>query len=55
MSPASWIVLLWIAFGASHITLSSTRFRPRLVERLGMLPFVIYRVLLGLAIFALLT
>lgn len=29
------ILLLWVAFGASHLGLSSASLRPRLVERLG--------------------
>ena len=35
MSPAFLIVLLWLAFGVSHIVLSSVRLRPRLVAVLG--------------------
>ena len=34
MHPALTIVLLWLAFGASHIVLSSARLRPRLVRGL---------------------
>ena len=35
MSPALTIVLLWLAFAATHVLLSSIRFRPRLVAALG--------------------
>lgn len=52
MSPASWIVLLWIAFGASHIALSSTRVRPRLVEKLGEQGYMGVFSLVALVIFA---
>jgi uncharacterized membrane protein len=40
MSPAIVIAGLWIAFGASHLALSSQRLRPRLVASLGRLPFL---------------
>lgn len=35
MSPSVQIVLLWLAFGASHVALSSRRLRPRIVARTG--------------------
>ncbi|MCS5636562.1 MAG: NnrU family protein [Myxococcota bacterium] len=40
MSPALTLVLLWLAFGASHLALSSRRVRPALVKRLGDLGFL---------------
>ena len=39
MSPALEILLLWLAFGATHIGLSSQRVRPRLAGVLGERPF----------------
>lgn len=49
---AAWIlVVLWIAFGASHIALSSQRWRPRLVARLGAARFAALYSALALAIF----
>ena len=54
VSPIAWTdLLLGIALSAISAGLCIHYFL-QLVERLGMLPFVIYRVLLGLAIFALL-
>ena len=48
----AWIlVALWIAFGASHMALSSQRWRPRLVARLGAAPFSALYSALALAIF----
>ena len=35
MTAALVIVLLWVAFGATHMGLSSRRLRPRLVAALG--------------------
>ena len=35
MASALWIALLWIAFGASHMALSSQRLRPRIVAAVG--------------------
>lgn len=35
MTETLQIALLWTVFAASHLSLSSLRFRPRLVERLG--------------------
>lgn len=40
MSPALILVLLWLAFGASHLVLSSRWVRPVLVARLGDLGFL---------------
>jgi undecaprenyl-diphosphatase len=55
VSPIGWLELFFgIVVSAISAGLCIHYFL-RLVERLGMLPFVIYRVLLGLAIFALMT
>ncbi len=40
MHPALAIVLLWLVFAATHMTLSSVSLRPRLVERLGASGFL---------------
>ena len=54
VSPISWLdLLLGVLLSAISAGLCIHYFL-RLIDRLGMLPFVIYRVLLGLAIFALL-
>jgi uncharacterized membrane protein len=45
------IVLLWAAFAATHMGVSSVRLRPRLVERLGEGGFVGLYSLVALAIF----
>jgi uncharacterized membrane protein len=39
MSPTMTIILLWLGFAGTHLTLSSVRVRPRLVARLGEGPF----------------
>ncbi len=39
MTPAAWIVLLWIGFAGSHLVLSHLPVRDRLVERIGAQPF----------------
>jgi len=52
MDIALTLVALWIAFGASHMALSSQRWRPRLVARLGEPGFLGLYSLLALAIFA---
>ncbi len=39
MEAALLITLLWVAFGATHITLSSMRLRPRIVGAIGERPF----------------
>jgi len=36
---AAWIALLWLAFAATHMGLSSLRLRPRLVSALGEVGF----------------
>ena len=51
MSPALEILLLWLAFSATHIGLSSQRVRPRLVGLLGELPFQGLYSLVALALF----
>ena len=48
---AVWIAALWVLFAASHMALSSRRFRPRLVARLGERGFQGVYSLLALAIF----
>ena len=48
---AVWIAALWILFAATHMALSSQRFRPRLVARLGNRGFQGVYSLLALAIF----
>jgi uncharacterized membrane protein len=48
---AGRIALLWIAFGASHMVLSSVRLRPRIVARLGERPFLGVYSLVALATF----
>lgn len=54
VSPIGWLdLLLGVVLSAISAGLCIHYFL-RLVDRLGMLPFVIYRILLGLAIFALL-
>jgi undecaprenyl-diphosphatase len=53
--PIGWLDLL---LGAAIATLSAglcIHYFLRLIDRVGMLPFVIYRVLLGLVILALLS
>ncbi len=40
MHPALAILLLWLVFAATHMTLSSVSLRPQLVERLGAGPFL---------------
>lgn len=51
MSPWLEIVLLWIAFGASHIALSSNAWRPRVVARTGARGFQGLYSLVALVIF----
>jgi uncharacterized membrane protein len=48
---AVWIAALWILFAATHMGLSSARFRPRLVARLGARGFQGVYSLVALAIF----
>lgn len=40
MSPTLSIVALWLAFAASHMTLSSLRLRPRIVSKIGERAFL---------------
>jgi uncharacterized membrane protein len=51
MDPVLGIVLLWLAFTATHIGLSSARVRPRLVAALGNVGFLGLYSALALAIF----
>jgi len=51
MDPALGIALLWVAFAATHVGLSSTRVRPRLVAALGEPGFLGVYSLVALAIF----
>ena len=51
MGTTATILLLWAAFAASHMGLSSDRLRPRLVARLGERGFTALYSLLALAIF----
>lgn len=50
-TPTLWIVLLWIAFTATHLGLASVRVEPRLRARLGDTPFLGLYSLLSLATF----
>jgi uncharacterized membrane protein len=51
MSPTATIVLLWIAFAATHMGLASAGLRPRLTAVLGERPFQGAYSLIALAIF----
>ena len=51
MDPALGIVLLWAAFTATHIGMSSASLRPRLVGALGQLGFLALYSIVALAIF----
>ena len=51
MGATAAILLLWVAFAASHMGLSSGRLRPRLVARLGERGFSALYSLLALALF----
>jgi uncharacterized membrane protein len=51
MSPTVSIVLLWIAFTATHLGLASVRVEPRLRARLGGAGFVILYSVVALALF----
>lgn len=51
METALVLVALWLAFAASHMALSSLRWRPALVARLGATAFLGLYSLLALAIF----
>ena len=48
---AVWIAALWVLFATTHMALSSRRFRPRLVARLGARGFQGVYSLVALAIF----
>jgi uncharacterized membrane protein len=51
MSPTVSIVLLWIAFTATHLGLASVRVEPRIRARLGGAGFVILYSVVALALF----
>jgi uncharacterized membrane protein len=51
MNPTSLIVLLWLAFGASHMLLSGLKIRPRLVGVFGEKGFMGVYSLIALATF----
>jgi uncharacterized membrane protein len=51
MSPTLSIVLLWLAFTATHLGLASVRVEPKLRARLGDLGFVILYSVVALALF----
>jgi uncharacterized membrane protein len=51
MAPWLVVLLLWIAFGATHVALTSTRLRPRLVARLGESAYLGLYSLIALATF----
>lgn len=51
MSPTLTVVLLWLAFAVTHMAMSSTRLRPRLVGLLGDRGFQGVYSLIALALF----
>ncbi|HKC49584.1 MAG TPA: NnrU family protein [Myxococcota bacterium] len=51
MDPVLGILLLWLAFSATHVGLSSTAVRPRLVAALGSVPFLALYSAIALVIF----
>lgn len=51
MSPAAEVLGLWVVFALTHVGLSSTRLRPRIVSRIGERPFQALYSVLALAIF----
>jgi uncharacterized membrane protein len=51
MGATATILLLWLAFAATHMGLSSNRLRPQLVARLGERPFLALYSLVSLVIF----
>src|SRR5512139_4121635 len=51
MDPALGVALLWLAFTATHVGLSSLRVRPRLVSALGQTGFLGLYSLVAFAIF----
>jgi len=52
MNPTLSVTLLWLAFGGSHIALSSLSLRPKLVAKLGEMGFMGVYSLVALATFA---
>ncbi len=52
MAPSTTIILLWLAFGGSHILLSSLKVRPRLVAALGERGFLGFYSLVSFATFS---
>ncbi|MFI5314698.1 MAG: NnrU family protein [Myxococcota bacterium] len=51
MDPVLCVALLWLAFTATHVGLSSARVRPRLVAAIGPVPFLALYSAVALAIF----
>jgi uncharacterized membrane protein len=51
MEPALGIALLWLAFTATHVGMSSAALRPRLVSPLGQVGFLAVYSVVALAIF----
>ena len=51
MEPAIGVALLWVAFTATHVGMSSLRVRPRLVGALGEIGFLALYSVVALAIF----
>ena len=51
MDPVLGIALLWLAFTATHVGLSSARVRPRVVAAIGPVPFLALYSAIALAIF----
>lgn len=54
MTEAFILLLWWILFGGSHIVMSSTQWRPKLVARLGERGFLVVYSLVALVTFSLL-
>lgn len=51
MEAAAWVAALWVAFGATHVGLSSAMLRPRLLASLGERGFGALYSMLALATF----
>jgi uncharacterized membrane protein len=51
MSPTLTIILLWVAFAASHMLLSSLTFRPRIIRVIGEKSFMGVYSVIALALF----
>jgi uncharacterized membrane protein len=51
MSATLTILLLWLAFAATHMTLASVQLRPKLVARLGERPYIALYSALSLVLF----